>query len=78
MRALLGGVLGAALGGVAGVLLGLAFVELAQVSDFEGRSGYLVGFLFMPAGIVVGAVAGAILLRRRGGRQPPEGGSVRR
>lgn len=77
MRAVLGAVLGAILGGVAGVLLGLACVEIFAVSDFEGASGYLVGFLFLPAGILLGAVAGGIWLHRRG-RQPPERGSVRR
>ncbi len=77
MRAILGAVLGAILGGVTGVLLGLAFVEIFAVSDFEGQSGYLVGFLFLPAGILLGAMAGGIWLHRRRA-QPPEGGNVRR
>lgn len=77
MRAALGALLGAIFGGVTGVLLGLAWVEIFAVSSFEGASGYLVGFLFLPAGILLGAVAGGIWLHRRGA-QPPEGGSVRR
>ena len=30
-----------------------------------GESGYVVGFLFLPAGIVLGAIAGGIWLGRR-------------
>ena len=58
-RAILGAALGAILGGVSGVLLGLACVEIFAVSDFEGQSGYLVGFLFLPA-------QDGALLRRHG------------
>ena len=50
-----------ALGGAAlGVGVGLAWVELFKTSNFEGYSGMLVFFGFMPAGAMLGALAGAI------------------
>jgi hypothetical protein len=50
-----------ALGGAAlGVGAGLAWVELFKTSNFEGYSGMLVFFGFMPAGAMLGALAGAI------------------
>jgi hypothetical protein len=65
VRGLLGAPGGAVLGGIAGILTGLAVVAATGVSGFEGESGYVVGFLFMPAGIVLGAIAGGIWLGRR-------------
>ena len=65
MRGLLGALGGAVLGGIAGILIGLAAVAATGVSSFEGESGYVVGFLFLPAGIVLGAIAGGIWLGRR-------------
>ena len=50
---------GAILGGVLGVGAGFAWTTLAHTSDFEGYSGMLVFFTFMPIGIIVGAVLGA-------------------
>ena len=50
-----------ALGGAAlGVGAGLAWVELFKISNFEGYSGMLVFFGFMPGGAMLGALAGAI------------------
>ena len=50
-----------ALGGAAlGVGAGLAWVELFKTSNFEGYSGMLVFFGFMPGGAMLGALAGAI------------------
>lgn len=55
------GLLLGALGGAAlGVGAGLAWVELFKTSNFEGYSGMLVFFGFMPAGAMLGALAGAI------------------
>jgi hypothetical protein len=58
--ALVGLFLGALIGGVLGIGLGFAWTTLAHTSDFEGYSGMLVFFTFMPIGIIVGALAGAI------------------
>ena len=50
-----------ALGGAAlGVGAGLAWVELFKTSNFEGYSGMLVFFGFMPGGAILGALTGAI------------------
>jgi hypothetical protein len=64
--------LGAALGAAAGLGLGQAYVMLARVSSFEGLAGYVVVFLFMLPGLVIGAIGGAVIgdlvNRRRAGR----------
>jgi hypothetical protein len=41
---------------------GFAYVKIFNVSDFEGYSGMLIFFTFMPLGAIVGALAGAIPL----------------
>lgn len=56
------GLLLGALGGAAlGIGAGLAWVELFKTSSFEGYSGMLVFFTFMPLGAVIGGVGGAVL-----------------
>jgi hypothetical protein len=56
------GLLLGALGGAAlGIGAGLAWVELFKTSNFEGYSGMLVFFTFMPLGAVIGGVGGAVL-----------------
>jgi hypothetical protein len=40
---------------------GLAWVEIFKTSGFEGYSGMLVFFGFMPGGAMIGAIAGALL-----------------
>jgi len=57
---LLGLILGVLGGAVLGVGAGLAWVEIFKTSNFEGYSGMLVFFGFMPAGAMLGALAGAI------------------
>jgi hypothetical protein len=57
--ALVGLFLGALAGGVIGVGAGFLWTTLFHTSDFEGYSGMLVFFTFMPIGIIVGAVLGA-------------------
>ena len=59
MLALVGLFLGAIAGGVIGVGAGLLWTMVFHTSDFEGYSGMLVFFTFMPIGIIVGAVLGA-------------------
>ena len=59
--ALLGLVLGALGGAALGVGAGLAWVEIFRTTSFEGYSGMLVFFTFMPAGAMIGALGGALL-----------------
>jgi hypothetical protein len=66
-------VLGAAAGAAAGFGIGVAYVELAQVSSFEGLAGYVAVFLFGLPGLIIGAIAGAVagamVNRRLGARR---------
>ncbi|MFZ3358193.1 MAG: hypothetical protein WCA56_16445 [Xanthobacteraceae bacterium] len=57
---LIGLFLGAITGGVIGTGLGLAWTSIFKTTGFEGYSGMLVFYTFMPVGIIVGALAGAI------------------
>ena len=59
MLGLIGLFFGAIFGGVIGVGAGFAWTTVFHTSDFEGYSGMLVFFTFMPIGIIVGAVLGA-------------------
>ena len=59
LLALLGLALGALGGAALGIGAGLAWVEIFKTTSFEGYSGMLVFFTFMPIGIIVGAVLGA-------------------
>jgi hypothetical protein len=52
--------LGAIVGGALGVGAGFAYTSLAHTTSFEGYSGMLIFFTFMPVGVIVGAVAGAV------------------
>lgn len=61
LLALLGLFLGAIGGAVLGIGAGLAWVEIFKTSNFEGYSGMLVFFGFMPGGAIIGAIAGALL-----------------
>jgi hypothetical protein len=60
MLALVGMFLGAIAGGVIGVGLGFLWTKLFQTSDFEGYSGMLVFYTFLPIGIVAGALLGGV------------------
>ncbi len=55
---LLGVGLGAVIGATAGIGLGLASVELFDISCFEGYCGFVVGFCFLPTGLLLGAIGG--------------------
>jgi hypothetical protein len=58
MLAFVGLFLGAIAGGVIGIGAGFLWTTVFHTSDFEGYSGMLVFFTFMPIGIIVGAVLG--------------------
>lgn len=53
------------LGGGTGLLGGLAWVELAGTSGFEGYSGFVVIYWAL-AGILVGLAAGAVFGAKSG------------
>ena len=61
LLAILGLMLGALGGAALGVGAGLAWVEIFNTTGFEGYSGMLVFFTFMPLGAVIGGLAGALL-----------------
>ena len=61
LLALLGLVLGALGGAALGIGAGLAWVEIFRTGDFEGYSGMLVFFTFMPLGAAIGGLGGALL-----------------
>jgi hypothetical protein len=58
--ALLGLILGTLGGAALGVGAGIAWVEFFNTSNFEGYSGMLVFFTFMPIGAIVGGIGGAL------------------
>jgi hypothetical protein len=58
---LLGLALGALGGAALGVGAGLAWVEIFKTSSFEGYSGMLVFFTFVPLGAAIGGLGGALL-----------------
>jgi hypothetical protein len=61
LLALLGLALGALGGAALGIGAGLAWVEIFKTTSFEGYSGMLVFFTFMPLGAAIGAIGGALL-----------------
>jgi hypothetical protein len=58
---MLGLVLGALGGAALGIGAGLAWVEFFKTTSFEGYSGMLVFFIFMPLGAAIGGLGGALL-----------------
>jgi hypothetical protein len=58
---LLGLVLGVLGGAALGVGAGLAWIEIFKTSSFEGYSGMLAFFTFMPLGAFIGGLGGALL-----------------
>jgi hypothetical protein len=61
LLAILGLFLGALGGAALGIGAGLAWVEIAHTTSFEGYSGMLVFFTFMPLGAAIGGIGGALL-----------------
>jgi len=57
----LGLILGALGGAALGIGAGLAWVEIFKTTNFEGYSGMLVFFTFMPVGAAIGGIGGALL-----------------
>jgi hypothetical protein len=57
---LIGLIFGAMAGGVIGVCAGLIWTNVFQTSSFEGYSGMLVFYTFMPIGVILGGLLGAI------------------
>jgi hypothetical protein len=65
---LIGFFFGAIAGAVAGVIAGFVWTSVFQTSSFEGYSGMLVFYSFMPAGMVLGGLTGGIALWRAAAR----------
>ena len=61
LLALLGLALGALGGAALGIGAGLAWVEIFKTTGFEGYSGMLVFFTFMPLGAAIGGIGCALL-----------------
>jgi hypothetical protein len=59
---LVGFFLGAIGGGVVGVICGFVWTSIFHTNSFEGYSGMLVFFTFMPIGFFVGGLIGAAAL----------------
>jgi hypothetical protein len=64
-------ILGALAGGVIGVILGFVWITVFHTSSFEGYSGMLVFYTFMPIGIIIGALIGAVGLGFLASRAEP-------
>ena len=62
LLALLGLILGALGGAALGIGAGLLWIQLFKTKAFEGDSGWLVFFTFMPVGALIGGLAGAFVL----------------
>jgi hypothetical protein len=60
MLGLIGLFFGAIIGGLIGVAVGMLWITVFHTTSFEGYSGMLVFYSFMPAGIMLGAFIGAI------------------
>jgi hypothetical protein len=67
---LVGLFLGAIVGGVIGVVLGLIWTAVFHTTSFEGYSGMLIFFTFMPIGVIGGALIGAVGLGYIASRDP--------
>jgi hypothetical protein len=61
LLALLGLILGTLGGAALGIGLGIVWVEIFNTTNFEGYSGMLVFFTFMPIGAIVGGLGGALV-----------------
>ena len=69
---LFGFILGALAGAMIGVGLGLIWAGVFRTSCFEGYCGMLVFLTFMPIGIVLGGLIGALTLGYFGARDPTD------
>ncbi len=64
----LGLILGAIVGGAIGVGLAFAWTAFFQTTSFEGYSGMLIFFTFLPIGAIVGGMLGGVALGLVAGR----------
>lgn len=71
MVAMAGLFIGAMLGAIVGVCAGLAWVNVFHTSSFEGYSGMLVFGTFLPLGIILGGLTGAVGLGLLASRKGP-------
>lgn len=69
---LIGFLMGALLGAAIGAGAGLLWTSLAGTSCFEGYCGMLVFTAFMPVGLFIGGILGAILIGRTALRRGAE------
>ncbi len=65
MRWLVGLVLGGMLGGVLFFAVGIALPSLLPISQAEGAYAMQVAFFWAPLGLILGAILGVLLARRR-------------
>ena len=70
MLGLAGLILGAMAAGVIGITCGVIWTNIFQTTAFEGYSGMLVFFTFMPIGAILGGLAGALGLGYLAARGP--------
>ena len=68
LLAMVGLFFGAIIGGILGVVLGFVWTWAFQTTSFEGYSGMLVFFTFMPIGMLLGGVLGGVGLGIAGSR----------
>jgi hypothetical protein len=61
LLALIGLFVGAFGGAALGIGAGLIWIEIFKTTSFEGYSGMLVFFTFMPIGAAIGGFVGALL-----------------
>jgi hypothetical protein len=66
---LMGAIIGAAMGAGLGLLGGLGYTELVQVSGFEGYSSFVVVYWIL-GGLVFGLIAGIPIALRIARRKP--------
>jgi hypothetical protein len=59
---------GAIAGAVTGVIAGFVWTSFFETPSFEGYSGMLVFYSFMPIGAILGGLTGAIVLWRGAAR----------
>jgi hypothetical protein len=59
---ILGLLLGMLAGALIGIGVGIGWVELFDITSFEGQNAMTVFFAFMPGGAILGGLAGAVLL----------------
>lgn len=65
LRTLIGVALGALVGAAIGFVIGEVAIDLFDVSCFEGACGYLVVFVYVPLGVLIGAGGGGVIFYRQ-------------